>query len=325
MNQPQPPFIPAEANIPFIHLARNFFTNFPVQWLVPPNTKVVFVADFFARELRGGAELTMEALLESSPVKVFRVNSCNLTRDLILQNKDVHWVLGNTSQVQANALGTLTNEGFTYSCLEFDYKFCRFRSETLHQAETKAPCDCPATIHGRNAFAVLSKAKNVFWMSQRQMETHLAKQSELNKQTNHVVLSSCFADDDLDYMLTLKQAIPEEARRPLTAMLGGGSWVKGIEQTEKFLQSKSMPFEKLPELPYREFLKKLAEYQSFAFLPAGPDTCPRVVIEAKLLGCKQLTSENVLHRDEAWFRGEPQEVDGYLRANKQQFWKTLLG
>lgn len=324
MTENSAPFLPPQANIPFVHLARNFFTNFPIQWLVPPHTKVVVVSDFFKRELSGGAELTTEALIEAAPCKVFRLNSVNLTRELILQNKDVHWVLCNLSQASPDALGTLVNEGLSYSCVEYDFKYCRFRSETLHQMETKTPCDCAGTIHGRNALMLLSRAKNVFWMSEKQRDTHFGKAPELMATTNHVVLSSCFSPKDLQTFKELRTILPWEKKKPTVAVLGSGSWIKGVEATEAYLKKNRMAYEKIPQLGYADFLKKLATYQTLAFFPAGPDTCPRLVIEAKLLGCKQLTSENVLHRDEPWFT-TIESTEAYLQSNVDRFWKTLLG
>lgn len=324
MNKTPSPFIPPQGVMPFLHLARNFFTNFPMQWLIPPNTKVVFVSDFFKRELSGGAELTTEALIETAPCKVFRLNAVNLTRKLILENKDVHWVLGNVTQASPEALGTLVNDNIAYSCLEFDFKYCRYRSETLHQMDAKTPCDCITTIHGRNAAILLLKAKHVFWMSEKQKALYCKRIPDLLSKTNGVVLSSCFSKKDLETFKTLREAIPYDSKRPITAMLGSGTWIKGLDATEAYLKKNRMPYEKLPQLAYEDFLKKLATYQTFAFLPAGPDTCPRVVIEAKLLGCKQLTSDNVLHRDESWF-STIETAEEYLSNNTERFWAALLG
>ena len=45
---------------------------------------VIFVADFFADEYGGGAELTTEALFGTSPYKTYKIKSCDLTKNDIV-------------------------------------------------------------------------------------------------------------------------------------------------------------------------------------------------------------------------------------------------
>ena len=42
---------------------------------LPEDSQIIFVADFFANDLVGGAELTTEALIKSSPFNVFKLHS----------------------------------------------------------------------------------------------------------------------------------------------------------------------------------------------------------------------------------------------------------
>jgi hypothetical protein len=70
-------------------------------------------------------------------------------------------------------------------------------------------------------------------------------------------------------------------------------------------------------------LQKLADYHGFAFAPLGSDTCPRIVIEAKLLGCDLLLNKNVLHSDEEWFTGTVEQAEDYLRGRSSVFWSVL--
>ena len=42
---------------------------------IPESAEIVFVADLFSEDYAGGAELTSEALIESSPYEVFKIQS----------------------------------------------------------------------------------------------------------------------------------------------------------------------------------------------------------------------------------------------------------
>ena len=64
--------------------------------------------------------------------------------------------------------------------------------------------------------------------------------------------------------------------------------------------------------------------EGFVYLPEGGDTCPRMVIEAKLLGCELILNENVQHKDELWFNTEDTfETEAYLYAARDRFWSAI--
>ena len=65
----------------------------------------------------------------------------------------------------------------------------------------------------------------------------------------------------------------------------------------------------------------MAGAKGLCFTPAGADTCPRLVIEAKLLGCELHLNDNVQHSNEDWFNTDDvDKVDSYLRKVPQRFW-----
>jgi glycosyltransferase involved in cell wall biosynthesis len=77
-------------------------------------------------------------------------------------------------------------------------------------------------------------------------------------------------------------------------------------------------------VPYSALLEKLAQAEGFVYLPPGADTCPRMVIEAKLLGCKLKINENVQHAKELWFDTENSlDTESYLYAARNRFWNGI--
>ena len=68
-------------------------------------------------------------------------------------------------------------------------------------------------------------------------------------------------------------------------------------------------------------LEKLSESSGFVYLPVGKDTCPRMVCEAKLLGCELVLNDNVQHKDEEWFATDNiLEIEEYLYGARELFW-----
>ena len=74
-----------------------------------------------------------------------------------------------------------------------------------------------------------------------------------------------------------------------------------------------------------EFLEKLAQAKGLCFKPGGVDTCPRLVIEAKLLGCELELNDNVQHATEPWFESTASDnIVEYLLSRPAFFWENAF-
>ena len=308
---------------------RNLFTNIPMEFHIPNHYNTVFVADFFANDIQGGAELTTEALYKQRPEgkSVFKLHANSLTPELIERNLDKTFVVFNFVTANKEGLEVLIQSGAKYSVVEYDYKYCKFRSEGLHLMQAKKPCDCPANLEIRTLIQELfTRAQNVFWMSEAQKKHFITRIPEVGNCNNHI-LSSCFDAETLKYLDSLYQVFGNPAfnKKEKVAILSNdnATWIKGIENTVAWLSVENKEYEHLPRLPYNEFLKVIAQYKTFCFRPADKDTCPRVVIEAKALGLELLLNKNVQHKDEQWFTGSREEMMDYLRSRPAYFWEVL--
>ena len=141
--------------------------------------------------------------------------------------------------------------------------------------------------------------------------------------THLSVLSSVWRDMDLDALLQLRK---ESRKSEKWAVLTGGSWIKNQEKTEAYCKANGLAYELIGNLTYLEFLNRLSGYKGLVFHPAGFDTCPRLVIEAKIMGLELDLNENVQHQDEKWFKdASPDDIVKYLRDRPERFWSILLG
>ena len=107
-------------------------------------------------------------------------------------------------------------------------------------------------------------------------------------------------------------------------VLGSESWVKGAQESEDWCKSKNYEYEVLWGVEPMQFLKKLSLSRGLCFKPGGLDTCPRLVIEAKLLGCQLEINENVQHKDETWFSKDYTEIVEYLKSRPSYFWENAF-
>ena len=277
---------------------------------------LIFVSDFYSDEVLGGAELTTDALLSYNNSPVLKIKSSNITQEFINLYSSHYWIFGNFSHLNLNLLSSISKK-IKYSIIEYDYKHCKHRSFEKH-ANSEGICDCDNSEFGKLINSFFMNAKSIFWMSQLQKDITISKFPNLSQKEN-IILSSVFSKDQLEKILSLKD---KEKIKDSWAYLKSNSWVKGTKEAEIFLKDKhSRPIE---NLSYDETLQLLSESENLVYLPAGSDTCPRLVIEAKLLNCNLHLNSNVQHQYEDWFKHyDSMIIVEYLKNNHQLFWDNI--
>tara|TARA_B100000214_G_scaffold354178_1_gene310829 strand:+ start:930 stop:3011 length:2082 start_codon:yes stop_codon:yes gene_type:complete len=283
---------------------------------------LIFVSDMFASQYQGGAELSLQALIESVPdnPRIGAINSQNLTQELVESNKDAKWVFGNISQLPTNVMGLFSNGDMDYSFVEFDYKFCKHRNPLLYEMVEGEPCKYLDTEKGSALKSFMESAKSVFFMSESQKKIH-EESLDLDSKNTHV-LSSLFGKSFFTYIEGLENKTKN--KKDGWVVLGSNSWVKGAEESEQWCKDSDLDYEVLWGLKPEEFLTKLAKAKGVCFLPSGLDTCPRFIIEAKLLGCELELNENVQHSEEEWFNRDRDGIIEYLKSRPVYFWENAF-
>ena len=291
--------------------------------IIPDEVKVIFVADLFAEDYVGGAELTTQALIDECPLPYMKIRSKELTIPLLAQGTDKFWVFGNFAQMNPEFIPSIV-ANLSYTILEYDYKYCKYRSPEKHAQKVGSPCDCHTQFNGKLISAFYYGARGLWWMSEAQRDKYTSMFPFLSEKDN-VVLSSVFSKNTLGTIKWLRQmANTNTESRSKWLVLGSDSWVKGAQTAQKWCIDNSKDYEVVWGVSYDEMLARLAASEGFVYLPAGADTCPRMVIEAKLLGCKLELNENVQHKDEVWFNtNDLDSIHEYLYAAPSVFWNGV--
>jgi len=100
--------------------------------------------------------------------------------------------------------------------------------------------------------------------------------------------------------------------------------LKGANNAIDWCKSNSINFTLVKDIAYDAMLESMRKHQLLVYLPNAKDTCPRMVIEAKLLGCELIINENVQHKDESWFLGSNEQILDYLASRPNAFWRDSL-
>lgn len=279
---------------------------------------IVFVADLFQEDYPGGGELTTEAIIEGCLIPIIKIRSSQINENILNSYKDCFWIFGNFAGISDHLLLYLS-QNLDYSIIEYDYKFCSYRSPEKHIAATGS-CDCAFSKHGKIVSIFMAKAKNVWFMSEGQKQFYCNMYSFLDRE-NVRVLSSVFNEQTLNYIENLGGSVNKEDKWLIQKST---SWIKGTEDSIEYAKKNNLNYELFSNLSYIEMLSKFAKSKGFLTFPRGMDTCPRTAIEAKLLGCETICNENVQHKDEPWFSGSKTEILKYLRERTKVFWVETL-
>jgi hypothetical protein len=305
---------------------KSLFTGLPFKNLIPEDAKCVVVADFFKEDLAGGAELTTDALLSKAPIKLHKIRAQNLSSELVKENKDKYWIITNFANMQSDVILSFINTtGVRYSIVEYDFKYCTYRSPFKHFLETNNACDCPNSEHGSTIKRLYSKADKIFWMAEKQRDHYLDIWPTLDVPGKNVIQTSTFSDETLSKLSLMRNIFKnsEERKNKVWAVQISNSWIKGSKETLLWAQRNGLNVKPIGNMQYEQFLVELAKSYGLVLRPLDSDTCPRVVIEARLLGCELEINKHVLHANEAWFTGSVEDIEKYLRSRADSFWKTL--
>lgn len=284
---------------------------------------IIFVSDLFLEDLIGGAELSTEALIESVPLKFKfkRLRSREVSLSTLENYKNCYWIFTNWSQLDPNLVPSII-ANLAYSVIEYDYKLCRYRSYARHLAATGRDCDCVSEPWGTLVGAFYRGARSLWWMSEKQQATYHAAYPFLRDQ-KQFVLSSVFSEGFWLELAKIRSSAQETSRKGWV-VLGSESWIKGTARAIEWCKETSRDYEVVSNLSPSDFLEKLSHSEGLVYLPLGGDTCPRMVIEAKLLGCQLHLNENVEHAVEDWFSTDDSLLtESYLYQARESFWNGI--
>ena len=276
---------------------------------------IIVVADFFAADLLGGAELTTEAILEATDEPIVKILSRDLTLYLIKKYENKKWIFCNFTNMDRNLLRYFIAQKLDYNVIEYDYKYCEVRIPNLHK-QRHGHC-CENTNRGQLICAFFFNSKTLLYMSRGQKNWYESVFSIL-KDTNNNILSSIFDKSSIDYF----QSIDCSNKEDVFLIQKHNHPLKGTKQGIEYAIKNNLNYELFSGLSHKQVLEKFTKYKGFIFLPTEFDTCPRVTIEAKLLGCELVLNDNVQHKNEEWFQNK-NTIIPYMNERLEFFWNTI--
>jgi len=266
--------------------------------------EVIFLQDFFAHQHLGGAELHDDVVakyFESRGVLHSKINTYNLTPEIILDNTDKAWFISNFAALK-NVCKALLAKHCKYLIYEHDYKFLKNRNP-IKYPEFLAP----ETSHKWN-FTFYRNAVKIVCLSKMHRAIF---DKNLGLPNIENINCSMWSDEDLNLIKSLNST-PKGAR---FAIIESPNPIKKTAETVAYCDKAKIPYDLIQAPTHHEFLTLLAGYRGLVFQTGHPEPTPRVAVEAKMLNCKFLSQKEVIgvaHED--WFHLNGDELIEEVRS-----------
>lgn len=273
---------------------------------------IVFIADAFEEDIAGGGEINNSEViqqLEARGYKVYCIHSHKVTPKFVKNNKHSFFILGNFVLMSPPSMREVTNTD--YLIYEHDHKYLKSRNPAIY-ADYLAPKQEVINLElYRQAKAVLCQSKF--------HKDIVFKNTGLN---NLISLGgNLWSNESLEHMSNLSRT--QKCDR--YSILDSGIRHKGTREACMFCQHKGYEFELVKDRDYFTFLSKLGANSNFVFFPQTPETLSRVVVEARMMGLKIISNDNIGATKEEWFRLKGEKLIDYMFEKKAEIMNTITG
>lgn len=284
--------------------------------------KIIIISDFFKQDYIssnhpvGGAELNDDVLfshLENLGLIKNRIHSNELADqemiNFIKTNIDCLFLISNFANMSPR-VSTFLAMNCEYVIYEHDYKFHKYRN----------PINYRDFIVPRNEivnFNFFKNAKKTICLSKLHFDIF---KKNLGLENLHNTTCSLWSDEDLNFI----ESLATEEKRDVYAVVDSKNPIKRTPECVSFCEKNNLKFELISDPNYHSFLRKMASCKRLVALPGHPEPTPRVIVEAKMLGCEvysNKTTVGVFYED--WFKLSGTELVMYLRNLKASILKTI--
>tara|TARA_Y100000592_G_C5473553_1_gene320941 strand:+ start:2732 stop:3571 length:840 start_codon:yes stop_codon:yes gene_type:complete len=237
--------------------------------------KILFVADFFSKDLSGGAESNDANLLKHlSLTNEIRISQSHKLSSQFVDDSDIV-IVSNFFNVSQEGLRYIQDTK-PYIIYEHDHKYVRNRDPSVYPNFV-----VPESEKVNTEF--YKKAKKVFVLSKICKEV---LEKNVPSTDVHSIGCSLWSEETFDYIESL---LSEQKENDL-CILKSGNPIKNYDKSLEYcIKNDIIPLE-LSEPIYRIFLKKMASCERMLFIPGVLETFSRVSAEAKMLGLKLMTT-----------------------------------
>jgi hypothetical protein len=288
--------------------------------------KILWISDYTSLDHIGGAELTTDAYIETLKhvAVVEQVKTHALNRSMIDADYDLV-IMDSMTNIRSLIIYDIIKK-FKFVSIEYDYNKVSMNRHVMDTNEINQ------YLNGDSEWAMFYKT---FWqhpnrvatlfMSEGQMNIHIEKFNDAGLEVDKnslIVIGSNFTDNAYNLIdkLNKKRAESESWIENDYLVFDSSNPLKGRKETVAYCEEHKINYHLFSNLSPNQLLRLMSKSKGIVYMPTMHDTCPRLLIEAKMLGLDVVTNNYVQNANEAWFRdGDSYSIKNYLLKNKQLF------
>ena len=265
--------------------------------------KIIFIADYFYKDITGGAELNDYSLihrLESEGYSVKKINCEDININFLSENINGKFIIANFIKLTKDCIEYISNN-LNYVIYEHDHKYLKSRN----------PINYPNFIAPPEEITNLSfykNARSVICLTELAVEVI---KSNTSLENISKIGSSIWTDEDLDF---IKSIITNDKKNKF-AVMDSDNPIKKKNKCIKYCIANNLKYELIRDRDNRKFLHKLSKYAGLVFMTGHLETCCRIVVEAKMMNCRVITQKKLIGAaSEDWFSLNGEELIEKIRS-----------
>jgi hypothetical protein len=277
------------------------------------NRDVFYISDFFFDQVLGGGELNDSELLKILNNKGYQVKkkNCHLVDvSLLKENKSCLFIVSNFINLSEECKNFFINN-IDYIIYEHDHKYLKRRNPALFK-EFLAPKDEIINLD------FYKSAKKIFCQSS-------FHKNIVFKNTNLDNLESLSGNLWPIETLEFIRKLSKENKQDKCSIMNSTTPHKNTHGSIRYANKKNLDYDLIQSNNYYEFLTKLSKNKSFVFLPKTPETLSRVLVEARMLGCKVITNDLVGASKEEWFGLKGEQLIDFMKNKREEIYNKIAG
>ena len=268
------------------------------------NDKIILISDFFIDDFVGGAALNDEEIYKTlnHHYDVKKIKSRYLYPGFIQENLDSFFIISNFFGITPE-IRDLIQKKCKYILYCHDYKFVQHTNPAVFRDFIVPPNQLinKEFHHGsQQIICQTSFQKDIY---DKNLNTH---EKTINFSGN------LWSEESLD----LLEAHSSAVKNGRAVVIESPYPQKGTEFSMNLCKAEKWNFDVIADPDYKSFLNKLSKYSKLVFHPATPETCCRLVLEAKMMNLEVVTNNLVGACYEPWFSQDGKELIKTMRNKK---------
>ena len=271
------------------------------------NDKIILISDSFIDDFVGGAALNDEEIykLLSKRFDVQKIKSRYLYEGFVLENLDSFFIISNFFGINS-VIRNLIQDKCKYILYCHDYKFVHHTNPALYPNFLIPQHELINVNFHKDAHRIICQ-------TQFQKDIY-----DLNLKTPEKIVNfsgNLWSEEHLKLLGQLENV----EKNSKCAIIDSDYPQKGVKESIQHCEKNNLEYEVIGDPEYSKFLELLSLYSTLVFHPSTPETCCRVILEAKMMGLKIITNKLFGASYEEWYNLNGTDLIYKMRQKREGF------